>query len=449
MIIKCESCNAELEVPDSLADGQPVRCPYCHCRFIYAAHGHKETECGEGTRQSSAEQPPIDGSTELWATVLPFGRHILNSWVSAWKSMFDFGGRMARREYLEFIVFQLLGMAPLFHFLGKNSVVRDNLVSDNLVSALLASVLWIMLFTLISATVRRLHDMNRSGMWLLCLLVLIPIGFAAGTVRFWFLCLTLLVVIGLIRARDEGNAYLPLRSIRWPLVVLMLILSIRILSLIGAMCAGNASHKDWPSCRQYTSPDVLARFDSSIGVTKEGAFGFMWGEWPLSKEHKPPCKVKYRVADVWDLYSEVELYYGEKGLSSFTFYGYGGQEIEGLPPPSKDRQQNALRERMAFYSPIFQRMCRMAEATTGLTFLAFELEGKMMAYPRNWHDDADKKGVVLDGKVMASKRNEISDKFFTMLRMDLPPTRNPKRVFVVCKYADIAGRVGLDTQITD
>lgn len=340
---------------------------------------------------------------------------------------------MARREYLEFIVFQLLGMALLFHFLGKNSVVRDNLVSDNLVSALLASVLWIMLFTLISATVRRLHDMNRSGMWLLCLLALIPIGFAVGTVKFWFLCLALLVVIGLIRARDEGNAHLPFRSIRWPLVVLMLILSIRILSLIGEMCAGNASHKDWPSCRQYTSTDALARFDSSIGVTTEGAFGLMWGEWPLSKEHKPPCNVKYRVADVWDLYSEVKLYYDEKGLSGIALLGYGGQEIEGLPPPSKDRQQKALREQMACSSPIFQRMGVMAKATTGLTFLAFELEGKMMAYPRNWHDDVDKKGVVLDGKAMASKRNEISDKFFTMLRMDLPPTRNPKRVFVVYK----------------
>ena len=380
MVINCESCHAELEVPDSLADGQPVRCPYCHCRFVYASHGREENggssegdRGSEDAKKSSVEQTPVDGSAELWASVLPFCRHVLSSWILAWKSMFDFGGRMARRVYLEFIVFQLLGMALLFHFLGKNSVVRDNLVRDNLVSALLASVLWIMLFTLISATVRRLHDMNRSGMWLLCLLALIPIVFAVGTVKFWFLCLTLLVVIGLIRARDESNAYLPLRSIRRPLVVLILILSIRILALIGEMCVGNASHKDWPSCRQYTSSEALTRFDSSVGVTKEGAFGFMWGEWPLSKEHKPPCKVKYRVADVWDLYSEVELYYGEKGLSMIVFHGYGGQEIEGLPPPSKDKQQEALRYRMAYSSPVFQRMCRMANIVTGLTFGCFEL----------------------------------------------------------------------------
>ena len=218
MVINCELCHAALEVPDSLADGQPVRCPYCHCRFVYASRGREGTEDGETAGQSSAAQTSIDGSAELWATVLPFCRHVLSSWVSAWKSMFDFGGRMARREYLEFIAFQLLGMALLFHFIGKNSAVRDSLVS-----ALLSPVRWIMLFTLISATVRRLHDVNRSGMWLL---ILIPIGLSISTVKFWFLCLALLVVIGLLRTRDKGNAYSPRKSILGPLVALVLIPSL-------------------------------------------------------------------------------------------------------------------------------------------------------------------------------------------------------------------------------
>ncbi len=219
MIINCESCHAALEVPDSLADGQPVRCPYCQCRFIYVSRGRKETEGGDETRQSSAEQTPIDGSAELWTFVLRCCRHILNSWVSAWKSMFDFGGRMPRREYLEFIVFQLLGMVLLFHFIGKNSVVRDNLVS-----ALLPPVRWIMLFTLISATVRRLHDMNRSGKWLL--LLLIPIAF--DPVRNWlpWIAFGVVVGVGLIRTRGEGNTYSPLQSNRWPLVALILILAL-------------------------------------------------------------------------------------------------------------------------------------------------------------------------------------------------------------------------------
>jgi len=56
MVINCESCHAELEVPDSLADGQPVRCPYCHCRFIYVPRGREETGDGEAAGQSSAEQ---------------------------------------------------------------------------------------------------------------------------------------------------------------------------------------------------------------------------------------------------------------------------------------------------------------------------------------------------------------------------------------------------------
>lgn len=219
MIIKCESCNAELEVPDSLADGQPVRCPYCHCRFIYASRGREETggsseddRGSEGSRQSLAEQTPVDGSAELWAFVSRFGRHILSSWVSAWKSMFDFGGRMARREYLEFIVLQLPGMALLFRFIGENSVL------------LLPVVRWIMLFTLISATVRRLHDMNRSGKWLLILII--PIAFAP--VRNWlpWIAFGVVVGVGLIRTRGEGNTYSPLQSNRWPLVALILILAL-------------------------------------------------------------------------------------------------------------------------------------------------------------------------------------------------------------------------------
>ena len=217
MVINCESCHAALEVPDSLADGQPVRCPYCHCRFIYVPRGREATgesreddRGGEGSRQSSAEQKPVDGSAELWTFVLPFCRHILNSWVSAWKSMFDFGGRMPRRDYLEFAVFHI------FIFLGIHFF-------DNLIPALRCSIGLLMLFTLISAMVRRLHDMNRSGKWLL---ILIPIVF--DPVRNWLLWIAFGVVVGvgLIRTRGKGNAYSPLQSIRWPLVALILILAL-------------------------------------------------------------------------------------------------------------------------------------------------------------------------------------------------------------------------------
>ena len=246
MVINCELCHAALEVPDSLADGQPVRCPYCHCRFVYASRGREGTEDGEAAGQSSTAQTSIDGSAELWATVLPFCRHVLSSWVSAWKSMFDFGGRMPRREYLEFIVFQLLGMALLFHFIGKNSVVRDNLVS-----ALLPPVRWIMLFTLISATVRRLHDMNRSGKWLL--LLLIPIAF--DPVRNWlpWIAFGVVVGVGLIRTRDEGNTYLPLQSIRWPQAALILILALGVLMTLfqGSLIERVGTVRECDETEQY------------------------------------------------------------------------------------------------------------------------------------------------------------------------------------------------------
>lgn len=345
MIIKCKSCHADIEVPDTLLNGQAVRCPYCQTKFIYETSADDETRDKETAQQSSAGKTIAGCVAGFWASVLPFCRHALHSLFWGWRSMLDFGGRMPRREYLEFAALHYLGM-DLF---WRCAVVNDFVGKDSFASNLLLSIYWIMSFTLVSATVRRLHDTNRTGKWLL---ILIPIAIAVdSTVNNWLpLDEIALFVIGLIRTRDEGNSYSPLRGAHWPLVALMVIPSWMVIAHIVELCS---SQKDAPPCRQYTASDLPSRFDSSIGVTKEGAFGFMWGEWPLSKEHKSPCKVKYRVADVWNLYSEVELYYGEKGLSSFTFYGYGDQEIEGLPPSVEKRATKCLaRTYGVFFSDI-------------------------------------------------------------------------------------------------
>ena len=36
MIIKCESCHSDIEVPDGLLNGQAVRCSYCQTKFMFA-----------------------------------------------------------------------------------------------------------------------------------------------------------------------------------------------------------------------------------------------------------------------------------------------------------------------------------------------------------------------------------------------------------------------------
>lgn len=230
MVINCESCNAELEVPDSLADGQPVRCPYCHCRFIYAPRGCEETSGGEDAGQSSAEQTPVDGSAELWAFVFRLGRHVLSSWVSAWKSMFDFGGRMPRRDYLEFVVFQFFMVEVVCFLLGKCGIF---FLEHNLDFFFYSTffVDWIMLFPLVSAAFRRFHDANRSGRLLLLFSPFLlradsmPVGLAYWSYKVvwgfsWhdLLWIAFFVVIGMQRTRSIDNAYLPLQSIRWPLV---------------------------------------------------------------------------------------------------------------------------------------------------------------------------------------------------------------------------------------
>lgn len=78
-------------------------------------------------------------------------------------------------------------------------------------------------------------------------------------------------------------------------------------------------------------------------------------------------------------------------------------------------------------------MCRMAKAVTGLTFTAFEMEGKMIALPLDQMDDATKKVLKIDEKVIAATRNNGAKKCFAILKMDLAPTKNPMRVFFVCQ----------------
>lgn len=78
-------------------------------------------------------------------------------------------------------------------------------------------------------------------------------------------------------------------------------------------------------------------------------------------------------------------------------------------------------------------MCRMAKAVTGLTFAAFEMKGKMIAFPLEEMDDATKKVLKIDEKVIAATRNNDANRCFAILGMDLAPTKNSMRSFFVCQ----------------
>lgn len=115
---------------------------------------------------------------------------MLKAYRNYWRSLLDFSGRTNRKDYWSAILINLLISIILMLVL---EILIANLINispiDN-VNKLLLSVLYqsILLFNWVAAlgiTVRRLHDSNRSGWWLL--LEIIPvIGFI------WLVVLTLL-----------------------------------------------------------------------------------------------------------------------------------------------------------------------------------------------------------------------------------------------------------------
>lgn len=159
-------------------------------------------------------------------------------------------------------------------------------------------------------------------------------------------------------------------------VGVLFIMGIRLLIKDVALVSSEAhaiDYKDVQSpCQQYTSYNDHPEFDFSIGVTKEGAFGFKWGERPLSEEYKPPCEVKYYITTM--LYSEVKLRYDKEGLGMITFCGY---EFGGLPVPAdlpKFCQRRILREQIESVFPIFQAMYQVAEIATNQEIVWFKKE---------------------------------------------------------------------------
>jgi uncharacterized membrane protein YhaH (DUF805 family) len=82
----------------------------------------------------------------------------MNWYIEAWKKYAVFGGRAGRQEYWYFVLFNILVYILLSIIAGVIGKIGASLLSLYAVAVFLPGL---------AATVRRLHDTNRSGWWLL------------------------------------------------------------------------------------------------------------------------------------------------------------------------------------------------------------------------------------------------------------------------------------------
>ena len=82
----------------------------------------------------------------------------MNWYFKAWKKYAVFGGRAGRQEYWYFVLFNILAYILLSIIAGTIGKIGAGLLSLYAVAVFLPGL---------AASVRRLHDTNRSGWWLL------------------------------------------------------------------------------------------------------------------------------------------------------------------------------------------------------------------------------------------------------------------------------------------
>ena len=157
MIINCELCREEIEVSDELVDGQHVRCPYCGGKFSFS-----------DSRECVAASIPPDSLTERIKSV---AKGLCLGWVDAYKRLFDFKGRSDRVQLCGFLVCQWL---------------FDKLVFENVAEIFLWNRVGVYVMQIefalsvyagISLGVRRLHDIGRTGKWMLMLAFVFIAGY--------------------------------------------------------------------------------------------------------------------------------------------------------------------------------------------------------------------------------------------------------------------------------
>lgn len=114
----------------------------------------------------------------------------MNWYLIALKKFFVFSGRARRKEYWYFVLFSIIIIFLL-------AIIDDasGLGGPNIISTILQVFMFLIMIPGFAVTVRRLHDIGKSG-WLCCV-VLIPFG------NIWLL-------ITLVTAGQKGpNKYGP------------------------------------------------------------------------------------------------------------------------------------------------------------------------------------------------------------------------------------------------
>lgn len=197
---------------------------------------------------------------------------------------------------------------------------------------------------------------------------------------------------------------------RKPLIVGGIILFLLTLIAFRTSCVSEKSpyYGGSVSLRTYHSTEKT-KFDFRIRATREGAFGFFWGEHPMSKEYDTPCEVEYNITN--GLFSRLRLTYDEKGelfMISLCAYERSFPSIpRGLPV---DAQRKIRMAYMDVALSTFQVMQQVAEQITDQEFVCCRFEDKLLGV-------SECHGVGYSAGV----------------RIDLPPRKNPERVFFVVR----------------
>jgi uncharacterized membrane protein YhaH (DUF805 family) len=92
----------------------------------------------------------------------------MNGYIKIWKQSFDYRGRTRRRDFWLFLLFNFIG-SVIASFVESKAGFE---ISTDGFGIFSFSIIWMTIPPIISAIVRRLHDTNRNGWWIL--LVLIP-----------------------------------------------------------------------------------------------------------------------------------------------------------------------------------------------------------------------------------------------------------------------------------
>ena len=110
---------------------------------------------------------------------------------------FDIKSRADLFEYWVILLFYLIIPFSITHLSANNTI--NTIISYYF--------LFLAPWIISSAIVRRLHDLNLSGFWLLLILAIIPTLFIPGNSGFWLILILAIIPTLFIPGNKENNKY--------------------------------------------------------------------------------------------------------------------------------------------------------------------------------------------------------------------------------------------------